>query len=115
MCPGSPSGGIDDALQIEMFTGLTGTGTMVAKVLFAHAASMVADDIYNCYSWNGKSRVDQLAYQPSGSADCYQGYHTHVEATNINGYNSALGSCSGSCSGYPCLVLGTTFLYEFVA
>ena len=28
MCPGSPSGGIDDALQIEMFTGLTGTGTM---------------------------------------------------------------------------------------
>ena len=75
MCPGSPSGGIDDALQIEMFTGLTGTGTMVAKLLFGHAASMVADDIYNAYSWNGLSRIDQLAYQPTGYVeDCYEGY-----------------------------------------
>ncbi len=77
---------------------------------------MVADDIYNAYSWNGLSRIDQLAYQPTGYVeDCYEGYHTHVEATNINGYNSALGTCSGSCSTYPCVTKGSSFLYEFVA
>lgn len=109
------SGGIGDALQIEMFTGLTGTGTMVAKLLYAHIKNPVADDIYNCYAWNGKSRIQNLGLQPAYDQaynGCYKGVHTHFEATNINGYNAALGTCSNP---YPETSPGEPFLYEFVA
>lgn len=115
VCGGSATGGIDDALQIEMFTGLGGAGTMVAKLLYAHIKNPAADDIYNCYAWNGKSRIQNLGLQPSYDPNydgCYSGVHTHFEATNINGYNANLGTCS---SPYPTTSYGEPFLYEFVA
>ena len=114
VCADSPGGGIDDALEIEMYSGQNGDGTFIGKILYAHAYhDNPVNGTYNTYVSGNRRVVTGLAWQPIGSHTCYQGIHTHFEAKYAYSANSSIGSCSGSCSGYPCVTYGSTWIYEW--
>lgn len=110
-CADYAPAGLNDFMEISMYTGVAGTGTLVAKIIYGHIIPTRGDDTYNCYASNGKRVVQNLGMQPAdpgGYPNCYNGVHTHFEATNINGYNASLGACNEPQTTY-----GDPFLYEF--
>lgn len=102
--------GIDDSLEVEMFTGLNGTGTSVGTVWYFHVSNRIADATRNMgYYSSTKGVYYSICKVASGSCgSCSSGPHVHHETSGNCWYTL---SCSISCPSYT---VGATGLYCFI-
>ena len=124
-CLGSVPGGIDDAVEIEMYQGQGAAGNVIGNVLFAHIRGVIPNGIYNTVpTGNGiTATVTGIGWIPrkvcvsddgscagSSGCGCYTAMNLHMEAKWHYNVNWGLENCA---LPYPSSLYGTTWIYEY--
>lgn len=88
----------DDAVEVHLYTGSGGSGTLVGKVLYVHVEDILVSD-GGTYNVSGYVSIGWVPADACGS--CYTGAHTHVQSDSGASLVSGLTDCGDSiaCCG----------------
>lgn len=88
----------DDAVEVHLYTGSGGSGTLVGKVLYVHVEDILVSD-GGTYNVSGYVSIGWVPADACGS--CYTGAHTHVQSDSGASLVSGLTDCGDgiACCG----------------